>query len=193
MSTTRSHTETCLALTDHSLSSRVASLFTPLDQPILATNPAMYQDLTSNGRPWPRSSSSQASSTTRPKSLPLLSTLSTTPDSYTHIKNAMETLSLALKSHTHLSSFGLVGSSSAPRNARIGGGVSAGQAANDEIEGIVGGRDGIKELLERVEEVRSAYEDGQDADDDDQDNGRGTDEEWGDDTGAGEDDDLDWN
>ncbi|CAO1634430.1 unnamed protein product, partial [Sympodiomycopsis kandeliae] len=169
------------------------SLFTPLDQPILATNPAIYQDLTSNGRPWPRSSSSSASSSNRPKSLPLLSTLSTTPDSYTHIKNAMNTLSLALKSHTHLSSFGLVGPSSAPRNAGIGGGISSGQAANDEIEGIIGGRDGVKELLERIEEVRSAYEDGQDDHDGDE-NGRGTDEEW-DDTqaDAGEDDDLDWN
>lgn len=69
--------------------------------------------------------------------------------------------------------------------------MSSGQAANDEIEGVIGGRDGIKELLERAEEMRAAYDDGADAENDDED-GRGTDEEWGDEEQAGGDDDLDW-
>lgn len=165
------------------------SLFTPLDQPVTASSAPIYDDLTSTGRPWPRSSSSHPTSH-RPKSLPILSTLSTTPSSHTHIMHAIDTLTMALRSHTPLSSFGLVGSSSAPRGAV--GGISSGQAANDEIEGAIGGRDGIKELLERAEEMRSAYEEegGGRGGEEEEDEGRGTDEEWGDTEQQG--DDLDW-
>lgn len=105
--------------------------------------------------------------------------------------HAISTLTTALRSHTPLASYGLVGSSAAPRNTIGGGGISAGQAANDEIEGVIGGLDGLKEVLERAEEMRAAYEDEESRHDEDE--GRGTDEEWGDteprDAG---DDDLDW-
>lgn len=107
--------------------------------------------------------------------------------------HAISTLTTALRSHAPLASYGLVGSSAAPRNTIGGGGISAGQAANDEIEGVIGGRDGLKEVLETAEEMRAAYEDEDSKEEEDQEDGRGTDEEWGDtkqhDAG---DDDLDW-
>lgn len=66
------------------------------------------------------------------------------------------------------------------------------------MEGRIGGRDGLKELRERVEDLRGAYEEvGRDGlgyvdGDEDEEGARGTDEEWDDQGGEEGDDDLDW-
>ncbi|PWN26141.1 hypothetical protein BDZ90DRAFT_233288 [Jaminaea rosea] len=88
-----------------------------------------------------------------------------------HLSHARKTLLAAVRGHSSLAAWG------------VGEGAS---------EGRVGGRDGLKDLLERVEELRGGYEDGGAADEDEEDEGgKDTDEDWED--GAGEDEDgLDW-
>lgn len=72
--------------------------------------------------------------------------------------------------------------------------TSAGAAANEESEGRIGGRDGLKELKEKIEELRSAYS----TDDaaggqygENEESGPGTDEEW-EGEGGNDYDGLDW-
>lgn len=139
------------------------SLFAPLAQPVPLSTPHLFTGLSSQGRPYP------SSKTTRPTSLPLLSTLSTTPTSLAHIESCLSFLRSTIYSHSPLAAFGLGGSSAT---------MSSGQAANDEIEGIIGGRDGIKELLERGEELRGAYEEEGHRRGEESDEEKGTDEEW---------------
>ncbi len=86
------------------------------------------------------------------------------------LKRAKATVTAALASHAPLSTFGLGSGSYA------GGG--AGAAASEDSEGVIGGRDGLKEVRERLEDLLSAYEAGLDEDEEEEDDGRGTDEEW---------------
>lgn len=89
-----------------------------------------------------------------------------------HLSQARRTLLGAVRGHAPLGTWG------------VGEGAT---------EGRVGGRDGLKELLERVEELRGGYEDGGEGGDEDEENGgKGTDEEWEDQQGGDDDDDLDW-
>ncbi|CAO1616273.1 unnamed protein product [Parajaminaea phylloscopi] len=159
------------------------STFAPLSFPVTAAFPRIWRHLSAQGRPLqPEGTGSTGKARTMPKSLPLTSALSTTPASLGHIVHAQRVLERALGSHLPLSAWGLGGSGSG----------TVGAAANEESEGRIGGRDGLKELREKVEELMSAYQtEDTHANESDGDGGPGTDEEW--DKSENKDEDgLDW-
>lgn len=126
-----------------------------------ASFPQLFSHLTSTGRRLPEAF------TGRPKvaSVPMLSSLFTSPRTAASLKDAQRYVDAkVIKGHDSLASFGLGG-------AR---GISAGQAASDDSEGPLGGRDGMIEIRERLEELLGAYEVG----DEDDDEELGTDEEY---------------
>jgi hypothetical protein len=126
--------------------------------------PQLFRNLTSTGRPMP-----EGYSDVRPRvqSIPMLSSLSTSPATADILQQARKYLDKrVIKGHEPLQSFGLGG-------AR---GISAGQAANEESEGPLGGRDGMIEIKERLEELLGAYEGGDASEDEKLD----TDEEYDD-------------
>ena len=128
-----------------------------------ASFPQMFRKLTSKGRPMPED---YHSSRPRVQSVPMVSALSTSSATASTLRQAYKYLDTKIiRGHDPLQSFGLGG-------AR---GASAGQAANEESEGPLGGRDGMMEIRERLEELLGAYEDDT-AEDADQ--GMGTDEEY---------------
>jgi hypothetical protein len=111
-----------------------------------ASFPQMFRNLTSTGRPVPEDYSDMRP---RVQSIPMLSSLSTASSTAAILQQARRYLDKrVIKGHEALQSFGLGG-------AR---GASAGQAANDESEGPLGGRDGLIEIRERLEELLGAYE-----------------------------------
>lgn len=144
------------------------STFAPLAYPVPSSHPQFFNGLTSTGRALP----DDLDKSTRSKvgSLPLLSSLRTTPSTSTLLRSTRSLLSAALSGHAPLSAYGLGSSSSS----------AAGAAANDVSEGAVGGRDGLREIRERLEDCLSAYMVGygEGSGEEEEDDGRGTDEEW---------------
>ncbi|PWN33589.1 uncharacterized protein FA14DRAFT_161364 [Meira miltonrushii] len=120
--------------------------------------PQMFRGLTSNGRPLPpthkdtNESEEQKKRRTKVQSVPMLASLSTTPESAHLIADARQFIdSTLIKGHEPLTAYGIGGS-----RGRSG----AGQAASEETEGFLGGRDGLMEVRERLEELLGAYEEG---------------------------------
>lgn len=158
------------------------AFFAPLSFPVTSAFPRIWKGLSGQGRPSLSTSNSVTAGC--PRSLPLISALSTTPASISHIIYAHRVLERALISHLPLAAWGLGGMAN----------TSAGAAANEESEGRIGGRDGLKELKEKIEELRSAYS----TDDaaggqygENEESGPGTDEEW-EGEGGNDYDGLDW-
>lgn len=141
------------------------STFVPLSYNIQSASfPQIFRKLTSNGRPMP----DDVKYRPRVQTLPMISSLITTPDTAHTIRHAYKYLvNNVIKGHEPLQSFGLGG----------GRGISAGQAASEESEGPLGGRDGLMEIRERLEELLGAYE-GDDKVNDESDQEMGTDEEY---------------
>ena len=133
--------------------------------------PNFFSGLTDDGRRLPASLRSSSSKSSRPNTLPLISSLSTTPETYYLLRSAKQVVHEAITGHLPLHMYG-IGSGT--------GGASAVAAANEESEGIVGGRDGLKEIRERLEDMVGVYESGLPGDlrSDEEDDGKGTDEEW---------------
>lgn len=108
--------------------------------------PQIFRNLTSTGRPMPEGYSDMRP---RVQTIPMLSSLSTSSSTAVMLRHARRYLDQrVIKGHEALQSFGLGG-------AR---GASAGQAADEESEGPLGGRDGLIEIRERLEELLGAYE-----------------------------------
>lgn len=115
--------------------------------------------------------------TRRVDKVSMATTLRTTPSLSNSIRPAKAFVDRTLiRGHAPLSAYGIGGTR----------GTAAGQAANDESEGLLGGRDGLMEIRERLEELLGAYEEegatGHDAEE-----GMGTDEEYAQEAG-----DEDW-
>ncbi|UZJ52955.1 hypothetical protein CBS101457_002275 [Exobasidium rhododendri] len=131
-----------------------------------ASFPQIFSKLSSTGRPMPEDWKG------RPKvqTIPVLSSLFTSPRSAMALREARNYLDKkVIKGHESLTSFGLGGSR----------GSSAGQAASDESEGPLGGRDGMIEVRERLEEILGAYEgDGDGGEEEGEGEQLGTDEEY---------------
>jgi hypothetical protein len=111
----------------------------------------------------------------------MLSSLVTSPQSAHLLSDARKWIEdVLIKGHAPLATYGIGGS-----RGRSG----AGQAASDETEGFLGGREGLVEIRERLEELLGAYEEGLNRSasigDEEQ---IGTDEEFGGEDG----DDSDW-
>ncbi|MCO5549618.1 hypothetical protein L7F22_003091 [Adiantum nelumboides] len=120
--------------------------------------PQMFRGLTTNGRPLPpahkdtNESEEQKKKRTKVQNVPMLASLSTTPESAHLLADARQFIdSTLIKGHEPLNAYGIGGS-----RGRSG----AGQAANEETEGFLGGRDGLMEVRERLEELLGAYEEG---------------------------------
>ncbi|PWN51349.1 tubulin nucleotide-binding domain-like protein [Violaceomyces palustris] len=142
------------------------SFFAPQSYNLPTSHPKFFTDLTSQGRPLPVGGGGTKSNH-RPKSIPIVSSLYTTPRTGHLIKSCKRVVLEALGSHSPLSQYGIGALSSS------GGGIS---------EGFVNGRDGLKELRERFEDLLTGYSDQIDQDESDGGEGRGgpgTDEEWG--------------
>lgn len=122
------------------------STFVPLPYHIQSANfPQLFSRLTSTGRPMPDGYNARP----RVQSVPMISALSTSSSTSSILRHALKYLDTrVIKGHDALQTFGLGG-------AR---GASAGQAASEESEGPLGGRDGLIEIRERIEELLGAYE-----------------------------------
>lgn len=122
------------------------STFVPLPYRIQSASfPQLFSRLTSTGRPMPEGYNLRP----RVKSVPMISALSTSSGTSAILRQAQKYLDTrVIKGHDALQAFGLGG-------AR---GASAGQAASEESEGPLGGRDGMIEIRERLEELLGAYE-----------------------------------
>lgn len=120
--------------------------------------PQMFRGLTTNGRPLPpthkdtNESEEQKKKRTKVQSVPMLASLTTTPETAHSLADARQFIdSTLIKGHEPLTAYGIGGS-----RGRSG----AGQAASEETEGFLGGRDGLMEVRERLEELLGAYEEG---------------------------------
>lgn len=140
-----------------------------------ATFPNIFRRLTHEGRPRPRTSPGSRSIRSRVNAIPVLSSLSTSPDTARLLSDARKWIDeVLIKGHAPLAAFGIGGS-----RGRSG----AGQAASDETEGFLGGREGLVEIREALEELLGSYEEGlvgSLSDDDKEDGQVGTDEEFAD-------------
>lgn len=133
-----------------------------------ASFPQMFQDLSADGRVLPGTPSSSQENASRPRveRIPMYSSLTSTPKTAHMLEKARSWLDRAvIRGHDPLSTFGLGAS-----RGRSG----AGQAASDDTEGLLGGRDGLLEVRERLDELLGAYDDGGHQKDEDN---VGTDEE----------------
>ena len=143
------------------------SSFVPAAYNVPDSFPQLFSGLTAEGRSLQQlglDSDGTSNSTTR--SLPMISSLQTSTDGTYHLlKAAKRVVTEAIDGHLPLSMYG------------IGQTGSAGAAASEDTEGVIGGRDGLKEIRERLEDLASAYESGF-SDSDMEEDGRGTDEEW---------------
>ncbi|KAK0531633.1 mtDNA inheritance, partitioning of the mitochondrial organelle [Tilletia horrida] len=132
------------------------------------THPQFFTDLTSAGRALP--DPSPATTSKRVRTLPLASGLSTGSNTAALLHSHRRFVQEAIRGHLPLRAYGI---------GAAGAASGSGAASSEESEGVVGGRDGLKEVLERLEELLQAYdEDGAGADEEGEDEGRGTDEEW---------------
>lgn len=117
-----------------------------------ASFPQLFSGLTSTGRPVLSGPPADAHRPAKIRSLPMLASLSTTPDTASLLAEARRWVdSRIIKGHESLAAFGIGGA-----RGRSG----AGQAASDDTEGLLGGREGLMEVRERVEELLGAYEEG---------------------------------
>lgn len=126
--------------------------------------PQLFRNITSNGRPLLPShkeskeqigTRNEKKKSTKVQSIPMLASLSTTPETAHLLADARLFIdSTLIKGHDSLNAFGIGGS-----RGRSG----AGQAASEETEGFLGGRDGLMEVRERLEELLGAYEEGLEA------------------------------
>ncbi|PKI84320.1 Dml1p [Malassezia vespertilionis] len=114
--------------------------FTPLAYPISSAYPQYFYGLTSDGRP----NVNATEKFTQVNSMPTIASLRTTPDTLPLLEEARKFVCRVLTGHEPLSMFGL----GASGNAR---------AANEESEGSVGGRDGLVEIRETLENWCEAY------------------------------------
>ncbi|CAD6884273.1 unnamed protein product [Tilletia controversa] len=142
--------------------------FVPLAYNILPSHPQFFNDLTNTGRALP--DASLAPTNKRVRTMPLVSGLSTGPQTAAVLLAHRRFVQDVLRGHVPLQMYGIGGN----------GAGASGAASSEDSEGVIGGRDGLKEVLERLEEMLQGYEgEGADGDDeDDEGDGRGTDEEW---------------
>ncbi|KAK0543609.1 mtDNA inheritance, partitioning of the mitochondrial organelle [Tilletia horrida] len=151
--------------------------FIPLAYNVPTSHPQFFTNLTSGGRALP--DPALAPTNKRVRTLPVVSSLSTGPDTARLLLSHRAFVQDVVRGHMPLSAYG-IGSASA---------MGAGAASSEDNEGVIGGKDGLKEVIERFEELLQGYEGAEGLDEDDEDDGRGTDEEW--EEGAGEEWDLD--
>ncbi|KAE8215060.1 hypothetical protein CF327_g1595 [Tilletia walkeri] len=142
--------------------------FVPLAYNVLPSHPQFFNGLTNTGRALP--DPSLASTDKRVRTLPLVSSLSTGPQTAAVLHSHRRFIQDVLRGHVPLQAYGIGAS----------GGGAPGAASSEDSEGVVGGRDGLKEVLERLEEMLQGYEEegADDDEDEDEGDGRGTDEEW---------------
>ncbi|WFD30832.1 mtDNA inheritance, partitioning of the mitochondrial organelle [Malassezia sp. CBS 17886] len=126
--------------------------------------PSIFYGLTPRGRPQSAPSASMPAVPTAVRELPTTASLYTTPDTHTIVRAARNFVQRVLNGHEPLALYG------------VGASGAGGCAASAETEGYVGGRDGLREIRERLEGWCSAYAGGVVSDEE----GPGTDEEWGD-------------
>lgn len=135
-----------------------SQIFAPLAYPITSAYPRIFRHVTRDGRPL-----HDAHAT--PSSVPIVASLRTSESTLPMLLAAREFVVGVLAGHEPLAAYGI---GSAP--------ASAGRAATDESEGCVGGRDGLIDVRETLEQLCDAY--GGVINDDAE---PGTDEEWADD------------
>lgn len=105
------------------------------------------KNLTNRGRMI--SSSQEGARRRRIEDVPVTTTLRTTPCTSDTIRSAKVFVDQTLiRGHAPLSAYGIGGMR----------GSAAGQAASEESEGLLGGRDGLMEIREKLEELLGAYE-----------------------------------
>lgn len=136
--------------------------FVPLSYYVQAASyPQIFSKLSSNGKPLP----DDVKQRSRVQSVPMISSLTISPSTAATLRDARNYIDKKIiRGHDPMSTFGLGGSR----------GLGAGQAASEESEGPLGGREGMMEIRERLEELLAAYEDGEEMAEDD----LGTDEEY---------------
>lgn len=145
--------------------------FAPLAYPVLSSYPTVFRGVTRDGRPRRALDPTPgAAAPAHPASVPVVSSLSTSPATLETLRDARRFVARILERREPLAAYGI---GSAP--------ASSGRAATDESEGCIGGRDGLVELRETLEQCCDAYggepEDAVEP---------GTDEEWGDEVGDAE-------
>ncbi|KAN0065448.1 mtDNA inheritance, partitioning of the mitochondrial organelle [Thecaphora frezii] len=123
-----------------------SGIYAPLSYALPSSYPKLFTSVCATGRPIPNASNTHG---LRPRSIPVLSGLVTSSATVNALRHAKQTVQEAIESHLPLAAYGL-GSSAAA--------TGAGAAANEENEGVVGGRDGLKEVRERAEDLLSAYD-----------------------------------
>ncbi|KAL9939852.1 hypothetical protein V8E36_001669 [Tilletia maclaganii] len=148
--------------------------FVPLAYNITPSHPQFFNDLTPSGRALP--DPDPALTNKRVRSLPLISSLSTGPSTASTLLAHRRFIQDVVRGHVPLRVYGV----------GAGTGGAAGAASSEDNEGCVGGKDGLREVLERFEELLQGYEGAGAAGEAEDDDGRGTDEEWGNDGEAWE-------
>lgn len=137
----------------------------PLNIP--SSHPQFFSNLSSNGVEL----SSTSTSNPKVRSVPLVSSLNISSTLHSQISSSKKFLTKVIEGHEPLYNYG------------IGVRGSVGVASSDENDGNVGGRDGLKEIRERLEDLSSNYEmEGFENEDDDDERadgkGKDEDEEW---------------
>lgn len=114
--------------------------------------PQLFRGLTSNGRlGMEEEAGGRRTRRSRVETMPMMASLSTTPTTAQLLDDARKWLDTrVIRGHAPMHLYGLGGA-----RGRSG----AGQAANDDTEGPLGGRDGMHEVRERLEELLGAYDD----------------------------------